>query len=87
MKTIWFKDCKSEKDREDLKISLRNDSNLYLLRELLEAELRDLDNREVSTQDYSTASWSHLQAHRNGYRQHLVQTQNLLNFEQSDPSK
>lgn len=81
MKTVWFKNTKTEVEREDLKRGLLNNSYLQLLKELLEDELRDLDRKETNPVDYSQASWSHLQAHRNGYRQHLMQTLHLLEFE------
>lgn len=85
MKTIWFKNCKTEEERDTLKRGLLANAYFQLLKELLEDELRDLDRKEVSP-DYSQASWSHLQAHRNGYRQHLMQTTQLLTFEQEDHS-
>jgi hypothetical protein len=84
MKTIWFKDCKTEEDKQLVRDSVKNSVALKQLYSILEDELKVLDRREM-TPDYTNASWSHLQAHRNGDRQRLVQTMNLLDITKDDP--
>jgi hypothetical protein len=81
MKTIWFDPKWTAEERDNHKRGLANDVYLRQLREILEDELRELERKEI-TPDYTSPSWSHLQAHRNGDKYRLIKILDLLNFEQ-----
>lgn len=87
MKLTWFKDVLNDpKAKQDLELTIRN-SSLVLgrLREILESELRELDNKQTSS-DYKDASWAYKQADANGDKRRLKWLINLINIERSDPS-
>lgn len=80
MKTIWFKDCKTEEDRDAVRLSVKNSLALQTLKSILDDDLRQLELKEISS-DYSSPVWSHQQADRNGDKRRLKQIIELLNFE------
>lgn len=87
MKLAWFKEVLNDpKAKQDLELTIKN-SSLVLgrLKEILEAELRDLDNRQTSS-DYKDASWAFKQADANGDKRRLKWAIDLINIERSDPS-
>jgi hypothetical protein len=80
VKTIWFKDCINEEDREAVRLSVKNSIALHSLRIILEDELRALEAKEIAN-DYTSPVWSHQQADRNGDKRRLKSIIELLNFE------
>lgn len=80
MKTVWFKDSKTEEDREAVRLSVKNSLALQTLKSILDDELRQLEAKEIAP-DYTSPVWSHQQADRNGDKRRLKQTIELLNFE------
>lgn len=81
LSTQWFTDVLNDpKAKEDLEKTLRNSVTAFSkLLDVLERRQRELDTSEIK-ENYDTASWSHKQAHRNGRRQELQETIDLLQF-------
>ncbi len=81
LKTVWFNDVLNDpKAKEDLEKTLRNSVVAFSkLLDILEDQKRTLNSGEVN-EDYSDNSWAYKQAHKNGYRQHLQETIDLLQF-------
>lgn len=81
MQTLWFQDVLNDPQaKDDLEKTLRNSTVAFTaLLNLLENRKRQLDTSEIK-ENYDTASWSHKQAHRNGRRQELQDTIDLLQF-------
>lgn len=78
----WTKHLKSEAEKEQfIKTLLGSQTALDRLKQILEEELRTLENQESSLSDYSDASWSHKQAHRNGERSFAKKVFELLLFQ------
>jgi hypothetical protein len=79
--TKWTKHITAEKDRDQFrKTILASRTALDRLHDILMDELKALDNQETSITDYSDASWSHKQAHRNGERAFAKIVLDLLTF-------
>ena len=74
----WVKHLKSEEEQRDFENLLRNTTTvLSRFRDLLE----ELENsKEVSFDDYDSPSWSHKQAHSNGYKEALRKVKDLIKF-------
>lgn len=81
IKTLWFQGVHNDPlAKEDLEKTLRNSAVAFnKLLEILEDRKRQLDTSEIR-EDYQSPSWSHKQAHRNGRRQELQDTIDLLTF-------
>jgi hypothetical protein len=78
----WTKHLKSEAEKEQFtKTLLGSRIALDRLQQILEEELKTLENQESSLSDYSDASWSHKQAHRNGERAFAKKVFELLLFQ------
>lgn len=78
MKTAWFKDCKSKKDKEAVAQTLRsNRESLDRLKEILEPMLKDTP----PTADYDSPSWAFKQADRIGFNRALNQVLDLINLD------
>lgn len=86
MKLIWFKNCLNDPEaKENLELILRNSTTSFgRLKEILDDQLRELDGQEM-TPNYTDASWSHKQAHRNGVRQKLTEVIDLITLDKIDP--
>ena len=70
MKTVWISDLKTAEERENFK-QLFNHSQ-KLLDKLRQIVYNMVISREkVSTDQYDSPSWSHKQAHENGYNHAL----------------
>lgn len=81
LSTQWFKNVLNDpKAKDDLEKTLRNSTIAFSkLLDILEDRKRELDNSEMKD-NYDSSSWSHKQAHRNGRRQELQDTIDLLQF-------
>lgn len=78
----WTKNLTEQADKERLqKTILGSRVALDRLKELIEEEVKALDNQEASLTDYDSPSWSHKQAHRNGERGFAKKIIELLTFE------
>jgi (p)ppGpp synthase/HD superfamily hydrolase len=87
MKTLWFKDVlNSPKAKQDLELTIRN-STIVLgrLREILEEELRTLENKQIA-HDYSDASWPYKQADFNADKRRIKWLIDLISIERSGPT-
>lgn len=68
-------------DKSKFEESVRNILNtpvLNRLTQIIEQNLKNLENSESSLADYDNPSWSHKQAHRNGVRQGYLDVLKLL---------
>lgn len=81
LKTVWLTDVLNDPQaKDDLEKTLRNSFVAFnKLLDILEDRKRQLDTSEAND-DYMSPSWSHKQAHRNGRRQELQETIDLLTF-------
>jgi hypothetical protein len=73
MHTKWFKNCKTEEEREKRKQELLSYRNAF---EELSILLKE--QFEEAAPDYDNPSWSHAQADVNGANRKLKQILNLL---------
>lgn len=65
MQVKWFKDCKTQEDKDKRKnILLGNKESLDILSKICYNIV--LDEQKSSQADYDSTSWSHKQAHKNG---------------------
>lgn len=80
MNHVWFKDCKTDKDKQDLKDNLLN--NKYLLDKLSEICYNMLKESDsvVKPDDYDCPSWSHKQAHKNGHTEAVQKILKILDI-------
>lgn len=77
----WTKHVKEADKEQFTKTVLASLPALNRLKEILEEELEQLSKQEASLSDYSDASWSHKQAHRNGERAFARKVLELLTFQ------
>lgn len=79
--TKWTKHLKAEAEKEQLEKTIRaSRTALDRLKQIIEEEVETLNNQEASLVDYTDASWSHKQAHRNGQRALAKSIIDLLSF-------
>ena len=79
--TKWFGDLKDPAAKQKLEGIVKGSSiALTRLNEIVEDSLSSARRQEAKVSDYDTASWSHKQAHRNGYCQAMYEIQELLSF-------
>lgn len=78
MKTIWFKDCKTKKEKEAVNQVLQsNRESLDRLKEILEPMLKDT----TPAADYDSPSWAYKQADRNGFNRAVTTVLDLINLD------
>jgi len=78
MKTAWFKDCKSKKEKEAVSQVLHsNRDSLDRLKEILEPMLKDT----TPAADYDSPSWAYKQADRNGFNRAVTTVLDLINLD------
>lgn len=78
---VWTKNCKTEEEKEKLEILLRNNSFLInRLQDILEEKLQETRDKEVHEDVYDSPSWSHKQAHVNGFIAGMKYVTDLLKF-------
>lgn len=73
MQIIWTKNIKDPEEKVRFENSLIGSRHVInRLKEILkEIEEEDLDRSEIDPKVYDSPSWSHKQAHKNGFRQAL----------------
>lgn len=70
-----------EDQKEAFETYIRNSTVLIdRLTNILKAKGSAVSNKEQSEKDYLLPAWSHLQAHRNGYKEAIRDVLNLFNF-------
>lgn len=76
VKIVWLSHLKDKEDREGMKQRVLAQYEIWdRLRQIMEDKL---ESKEMSYQDYDSPSWSHKQAHANGYREALLEMYDLL---------
>ena len=81
MKSHWFKQCKTQEDKEKVRQNvLSNQDSLIRLETILESLLKE----SPSSADYDSASWAYKQADRNGYNRALTQVLELINLDKEN---
>lgn len=77
----WTSHLKTAKEKEDFEATLRHSlSVLTRLKTILGEKRELLEGQEGSDEQYSSPSWTFLQAHRNGRKQELKELTELLSF-------
>ena len=85
MITLWTKNLRDPEEIEGFEKSLRNSYDvLDRLKEILKEIDDDLVRSELSVKAYETPSWSHLQAHKNGYRECIRDIFRLVNLDNKE---
>lgn len=80
----WFGSSKGE-EKENFKQNLLNSK--IVLDKLLEIVYNmDKEREEVSFNDYDSPSWSHKQAHTNGYREALRRVIEVIDIGKERPN-
>ena len=78
---VWTKVCKTEEEKKSLESLLRNNSTLInRLQNILEEKVAEIRDKEVSEEVYDSPSWSHKQAHINGYINGIKFVTDLFRF-------
>jgi hypothetical protein len=73
----WFKDCKTQKEKDDFKEYLRNSKGIIdKLLAILQAELDSLE--QTTLIDFDSPSWSHKQAYKEGEKKAFTFVKNLF---------
>lgn len=76
--TAWTKHKRDPKEKQDLEAAIRNSTvALTRLQEIIDEHIEAVHTAERSSQQYDNASWSHLQAHRNGELEALYNLRKL----------
>ena len=86
MLTVWTKHIKGDTfQTEKFQQTVRSAKPvLERLQAIMQEEIDRLDRSETNPATYDTASWSHLQAHKNGFRQYHQLLEKLINLDQKD---
>jgi hypothetical protein len=78
MKASWFKECKTNADKEQVRKLLNsNKEGFDRLKDILEPMLKDAP----PTADYDSPSWAYKQADRIGYNRALTTVLDLINLD------
>jgi hypothetical protein len=80
MFTKWTSHLKTKEEREAFQKLLRNTDKRVLERIelLLSSSIQQARNEEIDPSIYDSPSWSHKQAHYNGYVQGLTEALDLI---------
>lgn len=76
---VWFKECKTQKEKDQLELSIRNlqnDSTMKRLAKILEEREKELN--AAPRGDYDNPSWAYKQADTNGQLRMLAFIKSLL---------
>lgn len=85
MLSAWTKHLKDQRDVERFQQALRSAKpTLERLYEIMTEEINKLDRSETNPASYDTPSWSHKQAHKNGFRQYHQLLEKLIDLDQKD---
>jgi len=77
----WYGELKKDEDKKKLEEVIRHSTvALGRLKEIVEGNISSSERQETRMSEYDSASWSHKQAHRNGYRQAMFEMKELLSF-------
>lgn len=77
----WTKHCKTKEEKENIESLLRNNSTLInRLQSILDEKVTELRDKEVNEAVYDSPSWSHKQAHTNGFVSGIKYVADLLKF-------
>lgn len=81
IKTVWLDHIKSQDEREKFKktvtVSL-NDVVFTKFKSILNNKLLSLEDKEISEDSYKDKDWAFAMAHRNGYKQALIEVMTLI---------
>jgi hypothetical protein len=79
MNTVWTKNLKTPKEREDFESLLHNSVRvLTRLREILDEEENELNREELKTVDFDTGSWAYKAAFRLGQKHRIKKLKELI---------
>jgi transcriptional regulator with GAF, ATPase, and Fis domain len=86
MLSVWTKQIKGDTlATERFQQTVRSAKPvLERLHAIMLEEISRLDRSETNPATYDTASWSHLQAHKNGFRQYHQLLEKLIDLDQKD---
>lgn len=77
MKTVWYRDCQTQEQKDARKQVIMSSSEGFLqLEKILESMLED----RPTSADYDNPNWSHKMADRIGYNRALTSVLDLINL-------
>lgn len=78
MQAVWFSQATNKEAMEQsLRSFLTSEAGKRFM-ELLDKQISSVDAQELTVQSYDSPSWSHKQAHLNGFRQAIKQVKLLF---------
>lgn len=85
MKTIWLSDCKTGRDKSERLAALSAAQPAFLLlKQILEKNLKALDNVETDVREYELPAWAYKQADLIGCKRTYKKVIDLLPTEESN---
>lgn len=76
VKLVWLSTIKDKEEKDRFKQRILANQDLWdRLKQIIEDRL---EGKEMTYDDYDSPSWSHKQAHANGYREALFELYDLL---------
>ena len=83
MKIAWLKGAKTPEAKQDRKSVLQAGNAAFrVLKELLEDELKNLEDNELKSDVYNASNWAYLQADINGAKRTYRKVIDLLPIEE-----
>ena len=84
MKLLWLKGAKTPEAKTERKAVIQAGvPALLVLKEILEDELKDLEDNELKSEVYNTSNWAYLQADINGAKRTYRKVIDLLPIKES----
>lgn len=83
MYTKWTQHLKDPEEKQRFLNEIQGSKSvLERLKQLMDEEELILNRSEMDPSCYNVPSWSHFQAHKNGYRQALFKHKKLIDLDQ-----
>lgn len=82
MITAWANHLPDDKKEEFLKYISRSKRVLNRLKDLFTEDLKGLDNKETSVENFDLPNWDYRQAYANGYKAALKKYIRLVDLDQ-----
>lgn len=84
MNSAWTRHLQTEEEKAEFEQRLQNSKRvLQRLESLIDGELRNLENSELSIKAYESPSWAYLEADKIGYRRCAKFIKRLLDLDQN----
>jgi hypothetical protein len=79
VKTVWFKNCRTEKEKDERKHQLVSaDAAFKVLTGILDEKINAMDVKRNSSENYNLPAYAEMQADASGYTRALREVQSLI---------